>query len=395
MKARGLRALLVVAVGWGLSAHAAPPRVAVVGAHPMVEGEPVAALWGARALVEQRADLALVDLAERLGGGRPRDAEAMRALLTRGADAYASADVPEAEKALSIAALIGSGHAETRPLAVEALSTLARLRAAQQNEAGAVRAFVRLLRLQPDFALDPAQAAPSATQRLDKARAIIDEAAPSRLRVTAEPVAAAVFVDGRLMGVTPLYLPTLSAGTHHLRIAADGYRDDFGLVDLEAGRETAVQAALLPATDKGRLDAVVDALPDDPSEAPAGLDALRDLTAAEQAAVVAVVDGWLVGAVFALRSGQRLSAGRVPLGPDGRAAGEALMRLLLRGGATALAGAPPPSEVVEESGSRWWLWTSIAVGVAVAVAVPVTLWALDDDAGIDRRAGTGAVIIRF
>lgn len=394
MKRRGSWALLCM-IGWGIAAHAAPPRVVVVGAHPMVEGEPVTALWGARTLVEQRSDLTLVDLAERLGGGRPRDTGAMQALLTRGADAYASADVPEAEKALSIAALIGSGHPATRPLAVEALSTLARLRAAQQDEAGAVRAFVRLLRLQPDFALDPSQAAPSATRRLDKARAIIDEAAPSRLRVTADPVAAAVFVDGRLAGVTPLYLPTLPAGTHHLRISADGYRDDFGLVDLEAGRETAVQAALLPADDKGRFDAVVEALPDDPSAAPAGLDALRDLSAAEQAAVIAVVDGWLVGAVFTLRSGQRVSAGRVPLGGDGRAAGEALMRLLYRGDTAALAGTPPPVEAVEEGGSRWWLWTSIAVGVAVAVAVPVTLWALGDDEGIERRAGTGAVIIRF
>jgi hypothetical protein len=147
-------------------------------------------------------------------------------------------------------------------------------------------------------------------------------------------------------------------------------------------------------------------LPDDveQGDATAGLRDLKALTGAEQAVVVwAPKGGWLHGALFELQALRRVRAVKVPLEPDATEAGQALVRELYRGldarRPAQVAAAPAAIESVaesEEGGTRWWLWASIAVGVAAAVAVPVVIWALDDEeGGLNRQDGTGAVIIRF
>lgn len=373
--------------------------VVVVAAHPLGRGNQITAVWSARAILERHPALQPVDLAARLGGGRPTDAEAVRKLVEEGKAAYEAADVDEAEKDLSIAALIASGRPGQQELAIEALSTLARLRAARKDEKGAVRAFVRLLRLQPRYRLDPAQASPSAQGRLDAARAIIDEAQPARLRVVTEGVKAAVFVDGRLRGVTPFYLADLPAGTHHLRIAADGRRDDLTLVDLDPGRETRLEVALLPSAKAALFEQIVEALPDDlrAGDARPGLRDLKALAFAEQAVIVAATEGQIVGALYDLKALRRVRTIEVALDPDGFDAGRLLVRDLYRGltpREPGLVAAPPTEQPDEEI--RWWLWGSIAAGVAAAVAIPVVILALDEDEdGVPRESGTGGVVIRF
>jgi len=380
-------------------AAAAKVPVVVLAAHPLERGNQVAAIWAARGVLERHPALQPVDLASRLGGGRPTDAEAVRALLEEGKVAYDSADVDEAEKDLSIAALIASGRPGQRELAIQALSTLARLRAARKDEKGAVRAFVRLLRLKPEYRLDPAQASPSAEGRLDAARAIIDRAKPARLRVVSEGVKAAVFVDGRLRGVTPFYMSDLPSGTHHLRIAADGRRDDLTLVDLDPGRETRLEVALLESAKAALFDQIVDALPDDVSTGDArdGLSDLKALAFAEQAVVLSAERTTLTGALFDLKAVRRIRVVQVPLDPGGMDAGRDLIRDLYRGLSPRepglVAAAPEPEA---DEGVRWWLWGSVAAGVAAAVAIPAVIIALDDDeVGVPRESGTGGVVIRF
>lgn len=386
----------------GEPAPASPVPVVVLAAHPLAKGNMVSTIWSARAVIEQHPALQPIDLSARLGGGRPMDPGAIRALLDEGKAAYDAADVDEAEKDLSIAALIASGRPGQQDLAIEALSTLARLRAARKDEKGAVRAFVRLLRLAPDFDLPPEQASPSARARLDAARAIIDGAGPARLRVVTEGVVAAVFIDGRLRGVTPLYLAELPSGTHHLRIAADGHRDDMTLVDLEPGRETRLQVALLDSEKAALFDQIVSALPDDVVEGEIG-PGLRDLKAlafAEQALVVAATADTLSGALVDLKALRRVRAVRVALGRDGVEAGRDLVRELYRGLSPrepGLVAALPDPEPEKQGATRWWLWGSIVAGVAVAVVLPLALWASSDeeDPGVPRQGGTGGVIIRF
>ena len=47
---------------------------------------------------------------------------------------------------------------------------------------------------------------------------------PGPLRVESRPAGASVYLDGRLVGVTPLSLPAVPAGDHTIRLQLDGYQ---------------------------------------------------------------------------------------------------------------------------------------------------------------------------
>ncbi len=65
---------------------------------------------------------------------------------------------------------------------------------------------------------------------------------PGPLRVDSRPVGASVYLDGRLVGVTPLSLPAVPAGEHTIRLQLDGYQSwasAVQVVSTEANRVTA------------------------------------------------------------------------------------------------------------------------------------------------------------
>lgn len=87
----------------------------------------------------------------------------------------------------------------------------------------------------------------------DAAQAPRSPAAPSRpaadaraagLQVDSRPSGAQVWVDGVQMGVTPLYLPGMSAGAHTVRIEMPGYRPWTTSVSVGAGEPARVAASL-------------------------------------------------------------------------------------------------------------------------------------------------------
>jgi hypothetical protein len=60
--------------------------------------------------------------------------------------------------------------------------------------------------------------------------------------VESRPAGASVYLDGRLVGVTPLALPSVPAGEHNVRLQLDGYQSWTSLVQVlstEANRVTA------------------------------------------------------------------------------------------------------------------------------------------------------------
>jgi hypothetical protein len=95
-----------------------------------------------------------------------------------------------------------------------------------------------------------AQRAHSMTVRLTPQRVAAVASAGSRppapsaapLTVESRPAGAAVFLDGRLVGSTPLVVPDVAAGEHALHLDRDGYRrwsSAIRIVTTERNRVTA------------------------------------------------------------------------------------------------------------------------------------------------------------
>jgi hypothetical protein len=64
------------------------------------------------------------------------------------------------------------------------------------------------------------------------------------LVIDSRPSGAAVTIDGRAVGVTPLTLPTIAAGRHTVRLERAGYRPVTTAVDVKAGERARVAARL-------------------------------------------------------------------------------------------------------------------------------------------------------
>jgi hypothetical protein len=86
-----------------------------------------------------------------------------------------------------------------------------------------------------------AAAAPRASQAPS-----VDEAAsgPGSLNVVSRPAGAEVFVDGRIVGRTPLVLSNVSSGAHDVRLQLPGFRRWATTVRIRPGARTRVAASL-------------------------------------------------------------------------------------------------------------------------------------------------------
>ena len=62
--------------------------------------------------------------------------------------------------------------------------------------------------------------------------------------VESRPVGANVFVDGKLVGTTPLLLDSVTPGEHAVRLELDGHRDWVASVNVVAGERRRVAASL-------------------------------------------------------------------------------------------------------------------------------------------------------
>ena len=64
------------------------------------------------------------------------------------------------------------------------------------------------------------------------------------MEVLSRPSGAQVFVDGALVGQTPLSLPTVEPGAHAVRISLPGHQRWVTSVDVRPGDRTRVAASL-------------------------------------------------------------------------------------------------------------------------------------------------------
>lgn len=381
-----------------------PPSatVVVLPTSAAADADEVERLWGARLAIRQANGLALVDVAGLLGAGdgRAADIDGARGALAEGLAAFDELDVERATPALVDAAAVLSLFPEARAEAVEALTALARVAGAQRDADGAADALALVLRLRPDFALEPG-APPSMAQALAAARAQ-QAAPPGRLRIGTRPVAAAVFVDGRFVGASPTLIEGLPAGPHLVVLDADGYRRAQRVVDVPPGEGVALDLELAVAR-KGPLLAEIGAGLLDQVEADqvsAPLRDVRSLFLADQAVLLSERAGAWEAHLYDLKAGRRVR--RVGLPPDrapAQAAAEAVWTLYRgldpqRPGLAAPEVEPAPGVAGAPYYQTWWFWTGVAVGVAAAITVPVVLLA-EEPNGLDSRRGEGSVVLRF
>ncbi|MCK6570422.1 PEGA domain-containing protein [Myxococcota bacterium] len=388
-----------------LAAERAP--VAVIAGQDADDPRVVAAVWAIRAAMERAPDVAPVSIDERLGEDREPPAEAGRAALVEGRQAFGDLDLERAARALEAAARLLVPLPDRKLEAVEALDLLAQTRAAARDEAGAAAAYRRLVVLDPEFEPDIEALGPTVAKAWRSAAAALAGPPPGPLRVESSMAPAAVFVDGRFAGVTPHLIRRPDSAPLSLELRADGFAPWRRTVTLRPGQSAALEPALEPLGRSPLLYDILEKLPEQMDRETTGpaLKDLRSLLFAEQAVLVAVRGGDVQAALFDLKLGRRVRslryspAGGTATVSDGSAIVEALYA-----GVDALA--PGTTELAEEpetldAGGRgrlvdaWWFWPAVGVAAATAVAVPIIVLSGDDDTAIRERDGEGAVVLRF
>jgi len=69
-------------------------------------------------------------------------------------------------------------------------------------------------------------------------------AGPGGLMVESRPTGASVFVDGRLIGTTPVAIESVSAGDHSIGLESAGYQRWVGSVRVATGERARITASL-------------------------------------------------------------------------------------------------------------------------------------------------------
>ena len=80
----------------------------------------------------------------------------------------------------------------------------------------------------------------------------------ARIKVRSEPPGAAIYLDGRLVGIAPAKLRVKVAGPHLVRLVSDGYQPRAAVVDLQAGRAVELSRELEPVRQADALRKLIE-----------------------------------------------------------------------------------------------------------------------------------------
>ncbi len=407
-------------VGLTASAQAAPARarVAVVPAGNPDPDTLSPVLWRMRAAIARVDGVQLVRVADQLANEAPEDAlEGGRVALDEGAQAMNDGDLERAIRAYETAARLLTSIPAGRRDASAALMGLATARGAMKDGPGATAAFARLLKADPDLVIDDEGFSPTMRTALANAQRggkAGSRRGAGRVRIDAVPGPAAVFLDGRFRGTTPVLLDDLSGPTAPVRVEYDGYAPWVREVVVRPGQGLAIEAALEPLSRAALYEDLIDKLPAqmEREQMSVSLKEMKALLSIDQAVLVRLQGSTVEAALYDLNANRRVRPPvRASLGADRRlapGAAEALIEALYD---DVDAQAPGQSELLPEEPAsfddegeagplraltrRWWFWPAVGVAAATAVIVPVAIVATDRDPAIRGKDGTGAVILRF
>jgi hypothetical protein len=99
----------------------------------------------------------------------------------------------------------------------------------------------------------PLAAEPAILVAPEPAPPVVEKANPTKkesfigsLRIDSTPQGARVFIDRQMVGVTPLVARDLSAGSHAVRVEAEGHAPWSSAIRVIADRQTRVHTTLAP-----------------------------------------------------------------------------------------------------------------------------------------------------
>ena len=128
--------------------------------------------------------------------------------------------------------------------------------------------------------------------------------------------------------------------------------------------------------------------------------ALRDLKSlffADQAVLLEFGSGRVVGHLYDLKAGRRVRRVTLEL-EEPEETGREVVAGLYRDLDVRAPGLAAPDLQVPAGPpyhSRWWFWPAVGLGVAAAIAIPVALFVQDEEDGLTRQDGQGALVLRF
>ncbi|MEM7675280.1 MAG: PEGA domain-containing protein, partial [Myxococcota bacterium] len=180
--------------------------------------------------------------------------------------------------------------------------------------------FVELLTISPNYQLTDFP--PPVLRIFERAVRRVDRAAAGNVEIYSTPPYAAVFVDGRFEGVTPLELRGVLAGTHYIRLEKLGYRVHGAPMEV-APRQSVTSQTRLRSADRGaelRDLAARGAREVDPDGMGGALRALARTLNADRVIFVAVSqsgrDASLTGGVFDGPGSKRIATQRAVVAVD-------------------------------------------------------------------------------
>ncbi len=114
-----------------------------------------------------------------------------------------------------------------------------------EEETKAKEAFMKLLSVNPDYEADEGTD-DDTIDFFDKIKSNMMMQPLGDIKISTEPVGATIYIDGKIVGMTPAKIEGMSAGKHYWRVHKNGYRDMGGLTTVRDGLEAKIDEILSP-----------------------------------------------------------------------------------------------------------------------------------------------------
>lgn len=258
------------------------------------------------------------ELAARLAPAPAHSEEELRRQLEAAQMQFYSGEYGKAEQELSAAAAdidkLPPGKARVELLSALDLTYGLLLKGTGRQEDADER-FAQVLRIQPEYRMDPDYFSPLTRRRFDRIRRALAVGKRQHLVVKSTPAGAEVTLDGKAFGRTPLSIE-LPPAVYALRLAREGALSFPHTLDLHSDQTVVVDLAFEGAVQARRVPCVVN--PSDENDRLSKAARVGNLVQADDAVVLRLDPRgggptWLTATLIDLPAGQKIREGSLKL----------------------------------------------------------------------------------